>query len=56
MEKRFIDPLRVVRQRLQEGSGCDLLLLECGHRVVVDHRNRLPKRVRCHGQGCRVWK
>jgi hypothetical protein len=46
--RRFTDPLRAI-VTVEVGGGCDTLTLECGHRVVRDHKAKHPKRTRCHG-------
>lgn len=51
--RRFHDPLRAVARRVREGAGSDVLLMDCGHEITVDHRPVHPKRKRCHG--CRMW-
>jgi hypothetical protein len=54
-DSRYHDPMRRVVERLVEGAGSDLLLMECGHQISKDHRKTWEgRRTRCHG--CRVWK
>jgi hypothetical protein len=45
-------PMRAVVKVLASGAGSDLLLLECGHQISVNHSTRHPARKRCHR--CRV--
>lgn len=30
------------------GAGCDTLLLDCGHEVVVNHTSKPRKRAQCY--------
>lgn len=50
--KRRIDPLRMIVS-VEPGAGTDRLTMECGHKMVRDHKPRWGKQARCHG--CRQW-
>lgn len=42
-------PWRKVVERVTEGAGSDVLLMECGHQIVATHRRWVPGRKRCCG-------